>query len=448
MGIYDYLNQDPYAFMARPRNAAPDFVRVPMPSRPSGLLGNVGQDPRLAPNMAMPSNASPYVPVATRPNTSATVAAATAPAPAGGYTGANPFTTPMVPISTRAPNTPNVLPQPKPPKPFTPIPNAGTRMAGPTMAQMQAAEAQRQATEKPAEEGGLLGSGFDDPRSMGIMAAAQALLKAGAPVVGKPAPSLGSALGDALGAFQTGRTTGQKAIDDKAERDFNKKYKELQMTQMERSLNTPKYEDVAGGAFTRVTDPVTGERTLIQNDKVMDYLLKSKTKNVNVKLTDKQISDQVDDLDNISATNDLVQDTDGFLDMIEGGTLEFGLLDAAGDATAAINPFMSEAGMQEARNSQAFTRYIARLRNELLRMAKGVQTDGDAQRAIDEIVTAAESRDTEAVRQALQDLRKVQQRTIARYKAKVQNRRKAKGMSEYDFSGSAADGVGYSVVED
>ena len=82
-------------------------------------------------------------------------------------------------------------------------------------------------------------------------------------------------------------------------------------------------------------------------------------------------------------------------------------------------------------------------------MAKGVQTDGDAKRAIEEIVAARDRNDTETVRQQMQKLREVQQRTIKRYQAKIQNRRKAKNLTEYDFGNTAsADGVGYSVVED
>ena len=43
----------------------------------------------------------------------------------------------------------------------------------------------------------------------------------------------------------------------------------------------------------------------------------------------------------------------------------------------------------------------------------------------------------------------MQKRTIKRYQAKIQNRRKAKNLSEYDFGNeTSADGVGYSVVED
>ena len=303
-----------------------------------------------------------------------------------------------------------------------------------------------------APNGGLLGnllaSDLNSAKGRGIMSAAASLLDSGGPVKGMPAPSLGQALGRAYSAGM-GAFDAQKAAEDaKASQAITDRYKTAQAAQMEAAAKRPIMTDYAGGAFTRVTDPITGETKIVENPDVTEFLkeqaVRKQTKNIN--LTDKQIESQTEDLDNITATNDLLADTDGFLDLIDGGMLEFGALDRMGDAIA-LSTGLGDT--QEARNSAAFDRYISRLRNELLRMAKGVQTDGDAQRAIDEIVSATESRDTEAVKQALEDLRKVQQRTIKRYRQKVQNRRKAKGLDEYDFGNEAsADGVTYSVVED
>jgi hypothetical protein len=302
---------------------------------------------------------------------------------------------------------------------------------------------------------GLLGSGFDDPRTQGILAASAALLEGGGPRVGV-APSLGQNIGRAINAYNTGRMGAEDRIAAQSERDFNKRYKEMQMREMENRLsraNDPILQDIQGGAFTRVTDPVTGESKIVRNDEVADFLEKQKTasKTINLKLSDKQIEAQTEELDNISATTDLMSDTDKFLDMMtpdpETGELEleFGLADRFGDSIA-LSTGMGN--VQEARNSDAFNRYISRLRNELLRMAKGVQTDGDAERAINEIVSASATKDTEAVRQAMEELREVQQRTIRRYRAKIQNRRKAKGLSKFEFAEKNADGIGYTVVED
>jgi len=302
---------------------------------------------------------------------------------------------------------------------------------------------------------GLLGSGFNDPRTQGVMAAASALLEGGGPRVGV-APSLGQNIGRAINAYNTGRMGAEDRIAKQGDAEFNKRYKEMQMREMENRLSRaddPILQDLQGGAFTRVIDPVTGERTIVRNDQIADFLEKQKTasKTINLKLSDKQIEAQTEELDNISATTDLLSDTDKFLDMMtpdpETGELqlEFGLIDSVGDDLA-LSTGMGD--VQEARNSDAFDNYIARLSNELLRMAKGVQTDGDAKRAIKEIVSASATKDTEAVRQAMIRLREVQQRTIRRYRAKIQNRRKAKGLRKFDFAEKNADGIGYTVVED
>jgi hypothetical protein len=346
---------------------------------------------------------------------------------------------------------PSMLPISKPAKPS---PTPYSQMGAPDFVTAMPKANLVTPTTPSAPSGGLLGNLLADDinsaKGQGIMAAAQSLLESGGPVKGNVAPSLGQALGRAMGAYNIGA----QGFDDRElarkDADINNRYKQAQAAQMEAAANRPILQDLGNGAFTRVIDPVTGESKIIENSDVKNYLeaqaVRKQTKNVN--LTDKQIEAQTDDLDNITATNDLLADTDGFLDLIDGGMLEFGLADSIGDATMAYNPFMSEQADQEARNSEAFTRYISRLRNELLRMAKGVQTDGDAERAITEIITATESKNTEAVKQALEDLRKVQQRTIKRYREKVQNRRKAKGLSEYEFGNEAsADGVSYSVVE-
>jgi hypothetical protein len=354
---------------------------------------------------------------------------------------------------------PTVLPQSKPammPSPYDDAVMRQARNPAPTLLQAAPQPQAEQPAATPAETGGfggLLGTSFNDPRTQGILAASASLLESGGNRTGAPV-GIGQALGRALKAGTAGYSGAQSAEAARKDAEINQQYKLAQAKQMESSATRPILTDLGNGAFTRVTDPVTGESKIVKNNDVKEYLerqaTKKQTKNIN--LSDKQIEAQTDELDNIAATTDLLSDTDEFLDMMtpdsETGELqlEFGALDRMGDAIALSTGI---GNTQEARNSASFDRYISRLRNELLRMAKGVQTDGDAQRAIDEIVSATESRDTEAVRQAMEDLRVVQKRTIQRYKAKIQNRRKAKNMDAFDFGNEAtADGVGYSVVED
>ena len=119
---------------------------------------------------------------------------------------------------------------------------------------------------------GLLGSGFDDPRTQGIMAASAALLEGGGPVVGAPAPSLGQSIGRAFNAYNTGRMGAEDRISAQTDRDFNKRYKELQMKQMEKSLNRPKVTSIAGGAYRMIENP-DGTMEVVPNEGVQEALL-------------------------------------------------------------------------------------------------------------------------------------------------------------------------------
>lgn len=344
---------------------------------------------------------------------------------------------------------PTVMPQPRPQMQGAPRPPMGVPDFVKAMPQ---AKLITPSQTPAAPQGGLLGNLLADDLSSakgrGIMSAAASLLESGGAVKGMPAPTLGQALGRAYNAGM-GSFDAQKAAEDaKASQAITDRYKQAQAAQMEASASRPILQDLGNGAFTRVVDPVTGESKIIENTDVKNYLeeqaIKRQTKNVN--LSDKQIEAQTEELDNIASNNDLISQTDNFLDMIADGELEFGLIDSVGDSLTLATGI---GDTQEAMNSQSFDRYINRLRNELLRMARGVQTDADAERVIKELVTGVESRNTDAVQNALTELRDVQAKTVKRLKAKVQNRRKAKNLGEYDFGNeTSADGVGYSVVED
>jgi len=367
------------------------------------------------------------------------------------FTGVNPFQTPFVPMEMPQAQMPmpTVMPQPRPQMPGGQRPPMGVPDFVKAMPQ---AKLVTPAQTPAASQGGLLGNLLADDlgsaKGRGIMSAAASLLESGGAVKGMPAPTLGQALGRAYNAGM-GSFDAQKANEAAlASQAITDQYKKAQAAQMEASASRPILQDLGNGAFTRVVDPVTGESKIIENTDVKNYLkeqaIKRQTKNIN--LSDKQIEAQTEELDNIASNNDLISQTDDFLDMIADGELEFGLIDSVGDSLSLATGL---GNTEEAMNSQSFDRYINRLRNELLRMARGVQTDADADRVIKELVTGVESRNTGAVQNALTELRDVQAKTVKRLKAKVQNRRKAKNLTEYDFGNAAnADGVGYSVVED
>jgi hypothetical protein len=302
---------------------------------------------------------------------------------------------------------------------------------------------------------GLLGSGFDDPRTQGIMAASAALLEGGGPVVGAPAPSLGQSIGRAFNAYNTGRMGAEDRIAAQGDRDFNKRYKEMQMREMENRLDRaddPILQDIQGGAFTRVTDPVTGDSKIVRNDKVADFLAeqKKRSKTINVKLSDKQIENQTDDLDNLRSTQDLLGEAEELSDMIANNEILFGAKADIKDFIVGRGPesFTSDKTKALTANKQRFDRFLQNLRNQIMVQAKGVQTEGDAERALTMLATAEDRNDPTLMEAAVQELIKTQKKIIRRTKAKVQDRRVEKGLKRYDFSNMNPDGIGYTIVKD
>ncbi|HAW77474.1 MAG TPA: hypothetical protein DCW74_17280, partial [Alteromonas australica] len=267
----------------------------------------------------LPVGANPYLPRVLprrRPSQAAMSGFTPIPMPPGAATAMQ--GRPMnAPAPTMAVPTPTVMPQPRPATMAMPtvMPKPRPQMQGP------------QPATQLAPQGGLLGnllaSDLGSAKGRGIMSAAASLLESGGPVVGAPAPSIGQSLGRAytagMGAFDA-----QKAAEDALKSQaITDRYKTAQAAQMERSASQPILQDLGNGAFTRVTDPVTGESKIIENTDVKNYLeeqaIKKQTKNIN--LSDKQIEAQTEELDNIASNNDLLSQTDGFLDLIDDGKL-------------------------------------------------------------------------------------------------------------------------------
>lgn len=410
-------------------------------------------DQALPPISAAPQLAAPQT-VAARPQLSDEMMMA--------LTGRN-MTRPMS-LPKRSPArmaaTNNPMPAPTPysgalptSKPKMPAPRLMTSGNAPDFVKMPL-PAQQQAAPQGFLEG-LLGSGFDDPRTQGIMAASAALLEGGSPVVGAPAPSLGQSIGRAFNAYNTGRMGAEDRIAAQGDRDFNKRYKEMQMREMENRLskaNDPILTDIQGGAFTRVTDPVTGESKIVRNDQVADFLEKQKTasKTINVKLSDKQIESQTEDLDNLRSTQDLLGEAEELSDMIANNEILFGAKSDFQDFVVGrgLESFTSDETKALTANKQRFDRFLQNLRNQIMVQAKGVQTEGDAERALTMLATAEDRNDPTLMEAAVQELIKTQKKIIRRTKAKVQDRRVEKGLKRYDFSNMNPDGIGYTIVKD
>jgi hypothetical protein len=90
---------------------------------------------------------------------------------------------------------------------------------------------------------------------------------------------------------------------------------------------------------------------------------------------------------------------------------------------------------------QELERNLRRFVNESLRLNKGTQTDGDAQRAADEYEAAYSKNSSEGMKAALKELEKINNRQITNRQKQIDRRRKAQGVEAY-FEKSDADVMG------
>lgn len=113
---------------------------------------------------------------------------------------------------------------------------------------------------------------------------------------------------------------------------------------------------------------------------------------------------------------------------IEDGTLSFGPVDNI------INKARNAAGLssEESRNFASFQSDLERMRNESLRLNAGVQTDGDAQRAWNELFQNIN--DPKLVRQRVQEIRSLNKRAAELQRLRVDSVRSNYNAAPYDFS--------------
>jgi hypothetical protein len=92
------------------------------------------------------------------------------------------------------------------------------------------------------------------------------------------------------------------------------------------------------------------------------------------------------------------------------------------------------AGMstEESRNFATFKSNMERLRNESLRLNTGVQTDGDAQRAWNELFQNIN--DTKLVQQRLQEIQRINARGVELQKLKIDSVRANYGKGPMDVT--------------
>jgi hypothetical protein len=135
---------------------------------------------------------------------------------------------------------------------------------------------------------------------------------------------------------------------------------------------------------------------------------------------------QQEGLDAIGTASSINSDLDAVNQQITEGKLKFG---PVGNLA---NKALNAAGMStdESRNFASFQANMEKLRNDSLRLNKGVQTDGDAQRAWNELFSNIN--DTKVVQQRLGEIKRLNERAVELRKLDIDNVRSNYGQDPLD----------------
>lgn len=304
--------------------------------------------------------------------------------------------------------------------------------------------------------GGLLGSDFNDPRTQGVLGLASGLLAGGGPSVGKPI-SLGQALASGLQTGQTAFNQAQARQDRldrlKADQDYRARQEARQKRLDELAEKKGQFQVVGGNLFdmsgdqpklvelpSKLSEKASADGRLIyttnadgtvsvRKSSLFDELEKTANKNKKpTALSSKAQTAEDDDFYAIDTSQGILTDIDYFTDLIDDDKLSFGFGEGLVDST---KRFIGAAGEEEI-NSAQFDTFLEKLRNDTLRLNKGVQTEGDAQRALKEIID--NKNDTDVVRAQLARLREINERAIELRKRNINRRRKTQNVDAFDFS--------------
>lgn len=115
---------------------------------------------------------------------------------------------------------------------------------------------------------------------------------------------------------------------------------------------------------------------------------------------------QQEELDAIGTASSINADMKAIEDQVTSGKLKLGMVE---NVIGSAKNFLG-ASDESSRNLQTFKATMERLRNDSLRLNKGVQTDGDAQRAWNELMTNIN--DPEVVKQRLAEIQKINERAV------------------------------------
>jgi hypothetical protein len=141
---------------------------------------------------------------------------------------------------------------------------------------------------------------------------------------------------------------------------------------------------------------------------------------------------QQESLDAIAISSSIVADLAAVEKQIADGKLKFGPISNL--ANAGLN--MAGMSTEESRNFASFKSTLERLRNESLRLNAGVQTDGDAQRAWNELFQNIN--DTNLVKQRLAEIQNINKRGAQHHRLRIDSVRANYGVGPLDAGAYAA----------
>ena len=149
---------------------------------------------------------------------------------------------------------------------------------------------------------------------------------------------------------------------------------------------------------------------------------------------------QTDALEQIGIAGGINADLGRIQAQIDSGALDFG------PVSNMFNQGLNLAGIstEQSRNFGSFKATLEKLRNDSLRLNTGVQTDGDAQRAWNELFQNIN--DKEFVKQRLAEIQQLNARAVELKKVQIDSIRANFGAPPYDFS--AVTGVAGAAPQD
>lgn len=139
---------------------------------------------------------------------------------------------------------------------------------------------------------------------------------------------------------------------------------------------------------------------------------------------------QNDGLDIIGTANGINADMDALMGQIDTGQLNLGLMENMENTVR--NKLGSGYTTEGSRNYDSFKRTLEKMRNDSLRLNKGVQTEGDAIRAWDEIL--ANINDGQLVKERLAEVKVLNSRAADLQKLNIDNIRANYGHDPMDYT--------------